>query len=43
MKIPYPDIPLNFCRKCILALLLLWLVVTPIRAQWSVGGKAGIN
>ena len=43
MKIPYTDIPLNFCRKCILALLLLWLVVTPIRAQWSVGGKAGIN
>ena len=43
MKIPYPDIPLNFCRKCILALLLLWLAATPMRAQWSVGGKAGIN
>lgn len=43
MKIPYPDIPLSFCRKYLFGLLLLWLVAIPARAQWSAGGKAGVN
>lgn len=33
----------RFCRKYVVGLLLLCLVAIPARAQWSVGGKAGIN
>lgn len=42
MKTPYLT-PSNFCRKYVVGLLLLCLVAIPARAQWSVGGKAGIN
>lgn len=42
MKTPHISIP-SFCLPYAIGLLLLCLVAIPARAQWSLGGKAGVN